>query len=184
MNKLVLIAGFVVMVLAQWFVPANMIFKQEQVLSEGTSYKFKTQPIDPNDPFRGKYIVLSYEMNRVAYLGDPIAYGETAYVYIKKDAQGFAEATHAAKQPLESNQDFITVRSNSVYQDSLNFTLPFTTFYMNENKAYDAEVAVREAMRDSLPVTCYGIVYVKEDRAVLHDVMIDEVSIKEYVEKD
>ena len=44
--------------LVQWFVPLNMIMQQETVLKEGTPFKFKTQPIDPNDPFR------TYEMRR------------------------------------------------------------------------------------------------------------------------
>ncbi len=39
------------MVLAQLYVPASMIFRNERVIREGTAFKFKTAPIDPNDPF-------------------------------------------------------------------------------------------------------------------------------------
>ena len=54
---------------------------------------------------------------------------------------------------------------------------------MDENKAYDAEIAYIESIRDSLPDNdTYAVVYIKDGKAVLTDVMINEVSIKDYVE--
>lgn len=53
---------------------------------------------------------------------------------------------------------------------------------MDETKAYDAEVAVRNRQQDSLPNNTYAIVYVKNGDAVLNDVIIDAISIKDYVE--
>ena len=54
---------FLAVVLVQLVVPAKMIFDKEVILKTGTIYKFKTQPIDPSDPFRGKYVTLNYELN-------------------------------------------------------------------------------------------------------------------------
>ncbi|OEJ99084.1 hypothetical protein A8C32_07870 [Flavivirga aquatica] len=54
---------------------------------------------------------------------------------------------------------------------------------MEESKAYDAEVAVRKAQQDSLPNNTYALVYVKNGEAVLEDVIINEISIKDYVKK-
>ncbi len=182
MNKLLITGGFIVMILAQWFIPGQMIYQQEQVLSEGTSYKFKTRPIDPNDPFRGKFIMLNYEMNKVKKPAEEVDYDQDVYVYITTDKDGFATATHASKTLRDTDQDYIVAKANGTYQDTLNFDLPFNIHYMDENKAYDAEVAVRIATREGILTNCYGLVYVKGDRAVLSDVFIDEVSIKDYVD--
>jgi uncharacterized membrane-anchored protein len=181
MNKLLITVGFIVMILAQWFVPGQMIYEQEQVLSEGTPYKFRTVPLDPNDPFRGKFIMLNYEMNKVKKPSEEVDYDEDVYVYIETDKNGFAMATHASQKAIDTDQDYVIVEPNGVYKDSLNFSLPFNIHYMDEGKAYNAEVAVREAARDSLLVNCYGLVYVKGGRAVLSDIFVNEVPIKDYV---
>lgn len=184
MSKIVIIVGFAVMILAQWFVPGHMIYEQEQVLSEGTQYKFKTVPIDPNDPFRGKYITLNYEMDTVKKPSEGINWNEDIYVYIKTDKDGFAVATHASGNLLDTEQDYVITRAYGSYEDTLKFNLPFDILYMDENKAYDAEVAVRRTARDTVATTCYGLVFVKGDKAVLGDVFIDDISIKDYVEME
>ena len=78
--------------LLQWFVPLNMIMQQETILKEGTVFKFKTQPIDPNDPFRGKFVVLNYKANRFNVSDDQQwIRDEPVFVRIQNDANGFAE---------------------------------------------------------------------------------------------
>ena len=59
-TKLVYITAFVLIVLAQWYVPALMISEHEDVAANGKVLKFKTAPIDPYDAFRGKYIMLNF----------------------------------------------------------------------------------------------------------------------------
>lgn len=181
MNKILIILVFGIMVLAQLFVPGNMIYQQEAVLTEGTAYKFKTRPIDPTDPLRGKYIYLDYQMNFVAANNDSISYGDTIHVYIENDENGFAVATKASKTPLDTEQDYIITTANNSYDDSVHFDLPFNIFYMEESKAYEAEVYVREANRDADLENCYGLVYIKGDKAVLNDVIVNNMSIKDYV---
>lgn len=182
MNKTVLIIGFVIMVAVQWFVPAKIILQQEQVLTAGTAYKFKTRPMDPSDPLRGKYISLNFEMHQAPYTGEPLGYGEKLHVYIENDDNGFAKAVYASKFIEETELDYVVANAHSVYNDSILFDLPFTTFYMEETKAYPAEILVREATRDSLK-HCYGLVYVKDENAVLENVIVDDMAIKDYVEK-
>ena len=64
-NKTTYIILFILVVIAQWFVPMQMITEQEDVIATGKTLKFKTAPIDPYDAFRGKYIFLNFENNRV-----------------------------------------------------------------------------------------------------------------------
>ncbi|GEQ85538.1 hypothetical protein ULMS_10460 [Patiriisocius marinistellae] len=184
MNKLLTPIILVALFAAQWFIPAQMIYQQEAVLTEGTPYKFKTIPIDPSDPLRGKYIVLNYEMNKLKITDSSLFNVDEFYVYIENDTNGFAQATHASAQKMDNMQDYIKVDSGYFYEDTIHFQLPFNRFYMEESKAYEAEVYVRNATRDTLPLNCYGLVYIKEGQAILKNVIVDEISIKDYVLKN
>lgn len=185
MNKLLIIGAFVVMVLAQWFVPGKMILNQEAALTQGTAYKFKTRPIDPSDPLRGKYIALRYELDNAPLVGNQyIEWDDQVYVYLEKDAEGFAKATKASKTKLDTEQDYILATARNSHTDTLHFTLPFTRFYMEESKALPAEKLVRQANSDSLVNNCYGLVYVKDNVAVLENVFVNNTPIKEYVETE
>lgn len=174
---------FVVVALAQIFVPLHMIVDKEDTLMSGAAYKFKTRPIDPTDPFRGKYITLQYEMDHFETRDSTYVVGEEIYIYLKNDEQGFAEVSQISKESLEVSKDYVTARVSYYYDNKVNFHLPFNTFYMEETKAYDAELAYTEANRDSLPANVYALVYIKEDKAVLKDVYINDIPIQKYVEK-
>ncbi len=167
----------------QLFVPAQMIYQQEDALVTGKSYKFKTQPIDPTDPFWGKYIVLNYEMD--SFETDEEGwndYSGNVFVYLKTDAEGFAAVKTVSKTLLDTSDDYIIAESKYNDDRTINFDLPFNRFYMNENKAYDAEASVREAQIDTTKI-CYGLVFVKEGTAVLENVFIDETPIQKFVEE-
>lgn len=187
MNKLFITIGFFLTLLAQWFVPGQMIYHQEKVLDHGAVYKFKTRPIDPNDPFRGKYVSLEYELNKVAAPKDKVMRGEQVFLYIEQDSLGFAKAVQASKERLPIEGDYVKATATQTYGDNLYFSLPFNRFYMEESKAYDAEVAVRSHSRRTDPLTeaCYALVYVEGDTAVLDNVFIGETPLQEFaIKKD
>ncbi|WP_378178162.1 GDYXXLXY domain-containing protein [Aquimarina sp. SS2-1] len=183
MKIIYLLILFIIVALAQIFVPTQMILGSEGTINKGTAYKFKTRPIDPTDPFRGKYITLQYEMNHFNTADSSYVVGEEIYIYLKNDEEGFAEVSDISKTPLETERDYVTARVTYYYKGKVNFQLPFNTFYMEETKAYDAELAYAKANRDSLPNNVYALVYVKDDQVVLKDVLIDDIPIQEYVEK-
>ena len=64
-RKTILWVAFIVVALVQLYVPAQMIWESEGVIAAGTAYKFNTAPVDPKDPFRGKYITLNYSDNSI-----------------------------------------------------------------------------------------------------------------------
>lgn len=175
--------GFVVVAVVQIFVPVQMIWQQENILKQGEVYKFKTRPIDPTDPFRGKYITLQYEMNSFSISDTSYVKGDKIQVYLKKDDHGFAKIDTISKTTLEKNKDYVEATIVDNYKGKVSFKLPFDRFYMEETKAYDAEKAYREVNRDSLKANVYALVYIKEGQAVLKDVIIDGIPIQEYVEK-
>ena len=177
---------FVVVALVQLFVPLQMIFGQEAILNNGTAYKFKTQPIDPSDPYRGKYITLRYNINAIKTNDSLWERNEQVYVYIEKDSLGFAQLLEVSKTLLDIEKDYV-VAEVSWYQDysnELRFNLPFNRFYMEESKAKPAEDAFRKAQRDTMPNNTYALVYIKDGEAVLKDVLINDISITDYVKNN
>ncbi|MDO5979750.1 GDYXXLXY domain-containing protein [Flavivirga spongiicola] len=178
---------FIIVVLIQLFIPSQMIFNQEQILKKGKVYKFKTQPVDPTDPFKGKYINLNYEIDSYKTNDSLWQRHEEIYVYLTKDSLGFAKIDTIARTLIpNNNNDYIKTKAGwySNYTNKLSVEFSFNRYYMEETKAYDAEIAVRNRQRDSLPNNTYALVYVKNGEVVLNDVIIDEISIKDYVEKE
>lgn len=185
MKSKYLFIAFVIVAIVQLFVPLQMIFGQEAVLKTGTAYKFKTEPVDPSDPYRGKYITLNYNINS-GFSKDSIWINQQdVYVYLDTDSLGFAKLLSISKTPLKIENDYVIAKVKGHYGNSnrIDFDLPFDRFYMNENKAKPAEYAYRDAQRDTLPNNTYGLVYVKNGKAVLKDVLINNVSIADYVEE-
>ncbi|MEO1436521.1 MAG: GDYXXLXY domain-containing protein [Bacteroidota bacterium] len=186
-RKSILIPAFLMMILAQWLLPGKMIWDNEQVLRTGTAYKFKIQPIDPYDPFRGKYIVLDFEANRFVTPSDQNWNRRDAvHVHLGTDDQGFAKILDLSIDPPSANPDYvqaeiarIRTRINSD-SSTIRINYPFHTFYMEESKAYDAEVYTRRGRLDSNQVA-YALVNVLDGKAVIQDVFINDTPIREFV---
>lgn len=183
-SKKILLTAFVVVAIVQLYVPAKMIWDQEEILDAGVEYRFKTAPIDPYDPFRGKYITLSFEENNVAVPEEEDwRAGESVYVSLKTDKEGFAGIRYASKTRPTDDWDFVKAKVQMVAGHNpkeLIIEYPFNRYYMQESKAYDAEIMYRESQQDTTKVT-YALVSVRNGEAVLKDVMIDGTPIREIV---
>ena len=90
MKKMMMVL-FAVMCLAQWIVPGKMVYDSENTIAEGTLYKFKTAPVDPSDPMRGKYITLNFQENFFQFT-DSAEWqrGDQIFVTFTTDSAGFA----------------------------------------------------------------------------------------------
>jgi uncharacterized membrane-anchored protein len=184
MIKKIILPLFALTCLAQWFVPAQMIYEQEQVLREGKTYHFKTAPIDPSDPFRGKYITLSFEEDHVEVV-DPKEWKDAKNVYVSIiDSAGFARISRVSMYEPEG-ADYIKARINYVsdYEPyTLQIQYPFERFYLEESKASEAERLYWSNRLDSTQVI-YAVVSVKDGNAALKDVMVNDRSIVEVVKE-
>jgi len=183
MKKITVLLLFIAF-LMQWFIPLNMIMQQETILQEGTPFKFKTQPIDPNDPFRGKFVVLNYVADRVVVTDGQLWFpGEPVFVSIRADASGFAEIAQIGKVAPIDEKDYVKAEIASVWGNdpvTVRIKYPFERFYMEETKAPKAEAMFRDLWQDST-ISVYGLVVVNEGKAALEDVLVDGVSIREAV---
>ncbi|HSB93224.1 MAG TPA: GDYXXLXY domain-containing protein, partial [Flavitalea sp.] len=95
---------FLLVIIVQLCVPASVVFNQERIHLSGTTHKMQLAPIDPNDPFRGKYIILSFREN-IARIpkdssfkkGEPVFVlmtpGKNDFLKIEMISHGFQQVT-------------------------------------------------------------------------------------------
>ncbi len=184
-NKYFLLIIFVFVAAAQIYVPASMILEREDILTTGKTFKFKTAPVDPNDPMRGKYITLSFDANSFKTYGEQqFNQGENVFVHLKDDLEGFVEIENISAENPGKEIDFVKaeiwyINYNNDTSD-ISISYPFDRYYMEESKALKAETMYAESLSDSTTTT-YAVVKIKDGEAVLEDVMIDGISIKELV---
>lgn len=176
------------LIVVQLAVPFHMIRSREIILREGALYRFLTQPIDPADPFQGRYVRLSYrddfidcEQNENFSLN----YGDRIYALLDVDDQGFARFSGwSREEPAEG--DFI--KTNYRYEnrrwqaDSETWTtngilinLSFNRFYMDEAKAPRAEKLARNA---TLSTNCWANVRILDGKALIEDVYAEGKSLR------
>ena len=179
MSKLIFLL-FGAMCIAQWVVPGMMMYNSETVIADGKVFKFKTEPIDPSDPFRGKFITLQFEADFMLFEDSvTLRPGQKIFVTFDDDPSGYAmpagiyETEPDTEYYLQTTVDYVTnFRSNHRVQ----FELPFDRFYLEESKAQRAEDLYREAQRDTTQVA-YALVSIGLGQAVIKDVVINDQPI-------
>jgi len=184
--KKIIFPAFIVLVLLQLYTPASLIIQQEDIINTGKVFKFKTAPLDPADPFRGRYVRLHFEENEIEITDESKWKSkEPIYISLTTDEAGFAKIDGFSKTAPDQVSDFVKAEVYYIYgkdQKGLRVAYPFDQFYMEESKAYEAELAYRESRRDTSQLT-YALVKVKNGGAVLENVLIDGVPIQEVVEQ-
>ena len=187
MNWRIIIFGL--LITAQVAVPFRMIQQRETVLRKGELFRFKTEPIDPADPFQGRYVWLRIEDNYVTLSEDVVDHVDRrsyGYATISVDDKGFA---HFAEWTLERPEitSYLKTRASghartwdpetekSSYK-GLRIEIPFTRFYMDEAKAPRAEILARDATRNE---DCWVEVRILNGKAVIEDVIAEGQSLRD-----
>lgn len=181
MSKKYLIPLFIVMAFVQLAVPAKMIYDSEMTERHGTLFKLRTAPIDPVDPFRGKYINLSYEASSFDTADTTYVQGDMVYIVLKEDATGFATIASIEHTKPIGTPDYVQAEVTFNYGGRIHFEYLFDRFYMEESKAPQAEAAYSEYSRKGKAKPAYAIVAVRDGNAVVKDVIIDGMPVKEFV---
>ncbi|OGV34412.1 MAG: hypothetical protein A2020_05050 [Lentisphaerae bacterium GWF2_45_14] len=177
MKKRLLIALFILATLAQFAVPSSMIYKYETVLGNGEVFRFKTAPVDPSDPFRGKYVTLSIENDSVKNTGHLFSYGESVFLVVENDKDGFAYFSKASKEkPATSN--YYKTRCKWADGGEIRVQIGFDRYYMNEEKAPEAERRYN-ARRSKDASPSWVSVRILNGTAVIEDLFINGVSVNE-----
>lgn len=185
-SKKIVLTAFILVAIVQLAIPGKIIWDRETILETGKEFKFETAPVDPSDPFRGNYIVLDYKENsfNVESTKEWIDGGKV-YVILETDTNGFAKISSISRKKPTNDLDFVKAKVDYVIDSKfkkLFISYPFTRFYMEESKAYPAEQAYVKSQVDSTKTT-YALVSIKNGDAVLKDVLIDGIPIRDVVER-
>lgn len=180
--KLILTAAFAVTLLVQLAMPLYTISQSEKVLKEGRVYHFKTRPVDPADPFRGRYVQLEFEADRVdVYAHEFWQSGQKLYATLGVDAEGYATVDGLWETVPDWQVDYLEVSLQSIYGKdpaTAHINLPFDRYYMEEHKAPIAEENYAKALSEG--ATVYARVRVREGKGVLDGILVNDVPIEEF----
>jgi len=168
--------------LVQLAVPGWMIFQQEQTLRLGQEYKFETEPVDPYDLFRGRYVALRFkaaEVGKKESLG--LAQETKVYVVVKPNEAGFAEVDQVSKTPIQGDNVFRVTAWNRNFDKKLILNFPFERYYMEESLAPKAEAAYRAANRRASSQKAWAVVRIRHGNAALADLFIEGQPIRDYL---
>ena len=168
---------FVLVALLQLSFPAKLVFDSNKVLWMGTELKFETRPVDPADPFRGRYVALNFAANQFE---EKTAHSwkrnSPIFVLLDQDDQGFARIKGLSAVRPAADELFVKARITYIYDNQITVYYPFSKFFMEESKAPEAEKIYREAGEG------YALVKVYHGEAVLQDVVVKGKSLNELAE--
>ena len=183
MNKRTVFLLFCALALVQLLVPAWMIGRSEVVLATGKAFLFKTQPVDPYDAFRGRYVALRIDPDTMtAPPGQPFYNKKRAYLTLGVDADGFATVEAIGLRPPDEG-DYLGVDINYVSGDVVHFDYPFDRYYMDEHLAPEAEYAYnRLNWNPEDEAKAYVAVRVRGGYGVLEELYLDGLPVQEYLE--
>lgn len=122
----------IIVFLAQLAFPLKMIIESERILTSGKEYKFLLEPVDPSDPFRGKYITLHFKANEFTPEEKrEWEKQENIYINLTTDTAGFAKILNVKAECPENNIDYVKAKVDYYYSSSNTITIkyPFESLY-------------------------------------------------------
>jgi hypothetical protein len=183
MGRPLRIAIFLLLILAQLYVPASMIRGHEAALEEGLLVKFRCAPVDPYDPFRGRYVALALDIDEIAHpQGKQLPFRMVpVYVQVTTDDEGFAVIQDVTLERPDTPHYF-RARGRGSSGARVDLTIPFNRFYMNEAKAPAAERAYRDSTRGESSDT-YIVVGILDGYSAIEDLYLDGRPVNETLEE-
>jgi len=183
-NKKILLILFGIVCLVQIALPLRTVFEKQELLNEGDTYRFRLQPVDPVDPFRGRYIILRFADRTYKHpKGEKstLVKGEEIFVELELDDQEFAVPKAIHKSTPEGVYIKAKVDRNNIWKTKTFIEYPFERYYMQEDKAERAEQITRSIRSDS--IEAYAEVVISNGEGVLKDVKIGEKSLSDIIEE-
>lgn len=182
MNRRLLFALFVVVVVVQLAVAGGAIIRSELALRYGESVRFRVQPVDPVDAFRGRYVALRFD-NVGAVLPEGLDLPRRGWVFVPlvEDDDGFAELG-AVSLVRPATGPYLRLRSGVEYRDDegrrmVSIVLPFGRLYMDEELAPETERAMwRRGQREA-----FVTVLVRDGFGVMKDLYVEDLPVREWL---
>jgi uncharacterized membrane-anchored protein len=175
-------AVFAALCVAQAAVPLSMIARYERALHDGAVFRVRAMPVDPVDPFRGRYVVFRLGFEPVSLdtsLAGPV------WVELVEGPDGFAKAGTVSRTrparghyvaaqaiPLEWGAGAVRTR----------LLLPQDRYYMDESRAPRAETLTRGPGRRG-PGNVWVTLRVRDGMGVVEHLWIDGVTVEEHLRR-
>jgi uncharacterized membrane-anchored protein len=175
---------FAVVALVQLAVAGGAIVKSEIALRTGEPHRFRIEPVDPVDAFRGRYVAVRFALDHAPVADDfDVRAGAMVFVPVEIDADGYAAFGQAGMEPPTEGA-YLRLRSGPVTVDDdgtrqVWVTMPFQRFYMDENVAQRAERAVwagRGGRREA-----FVSVRIRGGIGVIEELYIDSTPISQWL---
>jgi uncharacterized membrane-anchored protein len=176
---------FVLLCVAQLWVTGSGIARYERTLSQGVVYRFESAPVDPEDPFRGRYVRLRFAAEETALpMQESTGHSRKVYAVLGVDDRGFAVFTELLEAaPAEGDYLYVDVQPTWVEKGTVaRLSLPFDRYFMEESKAPAAEKAYREATRRGGEADAFVTVRVLDGLGVIEDLYIRGVAVGDTAE--
>ena len=186
--KLFILAASLLTILAQLFVPISMANRYEDILQTGEAYRFKVEPRDPADPFKGRYVVLTFPIasGNSQDLKTPEIISElnrqaNAYAIINKDSNGEVELLDIQNKKPQG-QNYIAIKNRYSNSAKYRIQLPFDRYYAKESKAPRIESLLWNRERNANR-TFYADIRIKDGYGVIAELYVEDTPILEYLKQ-
>jgi uncharacterized membrane-anchored protein len=182
MTRRISVILLVLVCAVQLAVPVAMIARREIALRQGETFRFRCAPVDPVDPFRGRYVALAFDEQQY---GGPVeerfSRGQTVYARLETGDDGFARIVGLGSSPPERGP-FVRCRVRRTgWNGVVTLELPFEHYYMKETKAPIAEKLYRERVAEGA-VEVWAETRILDGYPVLEELFIDGKPVLEVLE--
>ena len=160
--KKFLMAALIALIIVQLFVPVSGTIKRYYTLRTGAEFKFRVNPVDPYDAFRGRYVSLNSRQ-------DPGGRGKYGIITVNPD--GFAVIGSLSDEKPASGSYVASAERGR-------FSMPIDRYYMDEKLAPQAEALTR---RSEGGAEAYVTVRVKNGALVISGLYIDGIAIEDII---
>jgi uncharacterized membrane-anchored protein len=129
-------------------------------LTQGKTITVQTEPVDPQDMFRGDYIRLGYGFSQVPTKED-FAYNEKVFVLLKQDAQRQWKALGAyKKRPAAASDEIVLMgeNDNSFERHKLRVRYGIEQVFIPEGKGKNVSSADRLEVELAVPDTGRAVI--------------------------
>ncbi|HPG05859.1 MAG TPA: GDYXXLXY domain-containing protein [Saprospiraceae bacterium] len=139
----------------QLIVPLSTIWNNWRVLAHGEKHFLACAPVDPTDPFRGKYLTLHFAIEDSSYAALPDwEIDQTVYGHFIHQADGSSIIDQISTSIPQGDYCKVIIADFVQRQDGYRvmIRLPISRWYVEESQAQEMEVRYREHMRNHRPL--------------------------------
>jgi len=189
-NRLI-IGAFILVSLAQLFVPFQMISNQAGSLEKGNEFRFRTyNRYNPDfngigSDLNGKFIWLKFREDHFKITDKK--YWEKvrkAYVVFTTDSNGYAKIKSVVILKPEGTPNWVRARVSVNWKDTTRLQLfyPFSSYYIQDAQIKKIESIIKNELCDTLK-TSYLKIQLNENQFTSGDLIIGGVPFKEWIGK-